>query len=63
MKEEHVSKLVYNHSKVFSYSEHRVKSAISLLQKQGVEGEFLSVLLAFQPRFLTAPEEKVLRVI
>jgi len=60
MKEDDVCKLIYNYPTIFSMREHRVKFAISLLQKMGVEGEFLSFLLAWQPRLFSASEEKVM---
>jgi mTERF domain-containing protein len=59
MKEDDVCKLIYSYPTIFSVREHRVKSTISLLQKMGVEGEFLSFLLAWQPRLFCASEEKV----
>jgi len=60
MKEEDVCKLICSYPTIFNIREHRVKSTISLLQKMGVEGEFLLFLLAWQPRLFSASEEKVM---
>jgi mTERF domain-containing protein len=61
MKKEDICKLIYSDSKVLNNSEEKFKSAISLLQRLGVEGEALSNLLAMQPRLVTCTEEKVLK--
>jgi mTERF domain-containing protein len=60
MKEEDITKLVQNDARVFGLSERRFESAISLLQKSGIDGEALSETLVTQPRLLTTPEEKVM---
>jgi len=60
MKEEDITKLVQNDARVFGLSERRFESAISLLQKSGIDGEALSETLATQPRLLMTPEEKVI---
>jgi mTERF domain-containing protein len=60
MKEEDISKLVYTNSNIFTMSEGRIKFAISLLQRLGIEGQELSKSLATQPRLLTISEEKLI---
>jgi len=60
MKKEDIAKLMSISPDIFNFSEGRHKSAISLLQNLGIEGEALSELLARQPRLLTTSEEKVI---
>jgi len=59
MKEEDISRLVYRNSKIFNSGEGRMREAIALLQRLGVEGQALSQLLAKEPRLLSVSEEKV----
>jgi mTERF domain-containing protein len=60
MKEEDITKLVQTYARFLGQSERRIKSAISLLHKLGIDGEALSEILATQPRLLTTQEEKVM---
>lgn len=60
MEEEDIYKLVITGAKTLDASEKKLKSAISLLKRVGVEGRALSELVAKQPRLLTATEEKVM---
>jgi mTERF domain-containing protein len=57
---EDMCKLVYTDSKILDKSEDKLKSAISLLQRLGLEGEALSKLVARQPRLVMYAEEKVM---
>jgi mTERF domain-containing protein len=60
MKEEDISALILRNARLFGGREDKLKSAISLLQRLGVEGHVLSQLVAKQPRLLTTSEERVL---
>jgi hypothetical protein len=60
MKEEDVSTLILRYPRLFTVREDKLKSALSLLQRLGVEGHLLSELVAKQPRLLTTSEERVL---
>jgi mTERF domain-containing protein len=60
MKEEDIAKLVITNARIFNDREDKLKSAISLLQRLGVEGDALSELVARQPRLLMTSEENVL---
>lgn len=60
MKDEDITKLVQSDARIFCRSERSLKSAISLLQKLGIEGHALSEILGRQPRLLTTPEENVM---
>jgi mTERF domain-containing protein len=60
MKEEHICKLLIAYAKIFEYSEDKLNSAISLLQRLGFNGQELAELVARVPRLLTISEEKVL---
>jgi len=60
MKEEDIAKLVIANARIFTSREDKLKSAISLLQKSGFKGQELSELVAREPLFLSASEEKVL---
>jgi mTERF domain-containing protein len=60
MKEEDISRLVYADAEIFDSSEERMKNAITLLQRLGVEGQVLSQLVVNQPRLLATSEEKVM---
>lgn len=60
MTEGDISKLVLRDAKIFNRREDKLKSAVSLLQRLGVEGIVLSQLVATQPRLLSASEEKVI---
>jgi hypothetical protein len=60
MKEEDISKLVIMNAWIYNLRENKLKSAITLLQRLGVEGETLSILLLREPRLLMVLEEKVL---
>eukprot|EP00253_Pinus_taeda_P010773 PITA_10773 len=57
---EDMCKLVYNDSQILNLTEDKIKSAISVLQRLGIEGDALSNLLARAPRLLTYTEEKVM---
>lgn len=59
MKEEDIIKLVQTDARILGQSELRLKYAISLLQKLGIDGEELPEILTRQPRLLTTPEQKV----
>jgi mTERF domain-containing protein len=59
MKKEDVDKLVYRDTWIFTSSERRLKSAFSLLQELGIEGEALSDLVARVPRLLLTSEERI----
>jgi len=59
MKKEDICKLMYTDSRIFTSSEGKIKSAISLLQRFGVEGEVLSKSLGRQPRLLSNSREKI----
>lgn len=59
MKEEDIIKLVQTEARILGQSELRLKYAISLLQKLGIDGEELPEILTRQPRLLTTPEQKV----
>lgn len=61
MKGEDLCKLIYRDSKIFDFSEARIKSSILFIQKLGVEGEALSKLLGREPRFLSTSHERVMR--
>jgi hypothetical protein len=58
MKEEDICKLLIRLCKIFESSEDKLKSAISLLQRLGVEGQALSELVARVPRLLTIQRKK-----
>lgn len=60
MKEEDIAKLLITNARIFNHREEKFKSAISLLQRLGVEGDALSELVAKEPSFLVTPEENVL---
>lgn len=60
MKEEAICKLLISNARLLGHSEARLKSALSLFQRLGVEGHELSRLLMRVPRLLTTSEEKVL---
>jgi hypothetical protein len=60
MKEKDIARLFHNGANTFKSSERKLKAAVSLLQKYGIEGETLAEFLARQPRLLTVPEEKVI---
>jgi mTERF domain-containing protein len=60
MEEEDISKLVITHARIFDSSENKLKSALSVLQRLGVEGRVLSELVGKQPRLLTTSEDKVM---
>jgi len=60
MKKEDICKIVIINSNILNYSEDKLRSAFSLLQRLGVEGEALSKLVAKQPRLLTTTEETVI---
>jgi len=53
-------KLLYTNSTILDLSEDKLKSAISVLQRLGIEGDALSNLLARTPRLLTYGEKKVM---
>jgi len=60
MKKEDIAKLLFIEANIFNSSDRKHKSAISVLQNLGIEGEALSELLARLPRLLTVSEEKVI---
>jgi len=60
MTEDDISKLVMNNARIFNSAEDKLKSAISLLQRLGVERKELSHLVAKQPLLLTSTEEQVI---
>jgi mTERF domain-containing protein len=60
MKKEDIAKLLFKEANIFNSSDRKHKSAISVLQNLGIEGEALSELLARLPRLLTVSEEKVI---
>jgi mTERF domain-containing protein len=60
MKEDDIVRLINNDRRFIQLSKDRLKSAVSVLQKLGIEGEALSEGLARQPRLLTASEKDVM---
>lgn len=60
MKEEGIRKLLITNARPLGLSENKLKSAFSLLQGLGAEGQELSRLTARVPRLLLASEQNIL---
>lgn len=60
MKEEDITKFIYNSARSIELSENRLKSTIIVLRKLGLEGKSLSELVAREPRLFTALEKDVI---
>lgn len=60
MKEEGIRKLLITNARPLGLSENKLKSAFSILQSLGAEGQELSRLTARVPRLLLASEQKIL---
>lgn len=60
MKEEDITKFIYTSARSIELSENRLKSAVLVLRKLGLEGEALSELVAREPRVFTALEKDVI---
>jgi mTERF domain-containing protein len=62
MTEEDISKLLTTNTLLFDARDDNLKSAISLLQGLGFEGQVLSELVATQPSLLMTSEEKIMKL-